>query len=61
VLSLARKHPVSRMELACQRSLADNLFSYRDLKAELQALAAASTPDTSLPAHENVRGKTYYH
>jgi transposase len=60
VLSLARKHPVARMELACQRSLADNLFSYRDLKAELESLAAISNPDTSLPAHENVRGDTYY-
>ncbi len=59
VLSLARKHPSARMELACQRSLADNLFSYRDLKAELEALAA-SAPDTPMPVHENVRGDTYY-
>ncbi len=59
VLSLARKHPSARMELACQRSYSANLFSYRDLKAELEALAA-SAPDTPLPAHENVRGKTYY-
>ena len=61
VLSLARKHPPARLEQACQRSLTANLFSYRDLKAELDALAAASSPDTPLPAHENVRGKTYYH
>ncbi len=46
VLSLARKHPQARLEQACQRSLSASLFSYRDLKAELDALAAASTPDT---------------
>jgi hypothetical protein len=61
VLSLARKHPAASLELACQRSLTNHVYTYRDLKAELEALAEVSTPDTPLPAHENVRGKNYYH
>ena len=38
-----------------------HLLSYRDLKAELNALAAVPTQDFLMPAHENVRGDTYYH
>ncbi len=65
VLSLARKYPVPLMETACQRALEAHLLSYRDLKDELEALVHPSTasPDQTLPlpAHENIRGKTYYH
>jgi len=61
VLNLARKHPPALLEEACQRTRSAHLLSYRDLKAELDALAAAPAPTSPLPAHENVRGDTYYH
>jgi transposase len=65
VLSLARKYPLPLMETACQRILEARLLSYRDLKGELEALARSASPSpeqsVALPAHENIRGKTYYH
>ena len=61
VLSLARKHPSALLEEACKRTLSAHLLSYRDLKAELDALAAAPAASSPLPPHENVRGDTYYH
>jgi hypothetical protein len=60
ILDLARKHPPARLEIACQRLLGAHLLSYRDVKSELERLAADG-PTNSLPAHENVRGDTYYH
>lgn len=60
ILDLARKHPPVRLEIACQRLLGAHLLSYRDVKSELERLAADG-PTNSLPAHENVRGDTYYH
>ena len=60
ILDLTRKHPTARLEIACQRLLGAHLLSYRDVKSELERLAADSQA-TSLPAHENVRGDTYYH
>ena len=61
VLDLARKHPKDRLETACQTLLEADLLSYLDLKSELNRLAAASSSQTALPEHENVRGKEYYH
>jgi len=61
VLNLARKHPAALLEEACLRTFSAHLLSYRDLKAELDALASASPQLSPLPAHENVRGNTYYH
>jgi transposase len=60
ILDLARKYPHARLETACQHLLAAGLFSYRDVKSELEHLAKDAT-EQPLPAHENVRGKTYYH
>jgi transposase len=60
LLDLARKHPQPWLELACQRLLAAHLLSYRDVKSELERLATELSAN-SLPAHENVRGDTYYH
>ncbi len=64
VLSLARKYPTPLMETACQRALEAHLLSYRDVKGELEALTqpspAAPEATVPLPAHENIRGKTYY-
>jgi len=60
VLSLARKYPHPLFETACERALQAHLRSYKELKAELEALARqASTPVQPL-VHENLRGETYY-
>ena len=60
ILNLARKHPQSRFEAACQVLLEAKLLSYRDLKSELERLEDAQSPQPSLPAHQNVRGNNYY-
>jgi transposase len=60
ILDLARKHPHPWLEIACQRLLTAHLLSYRDVKFELERLAADLSANP-LPAHENVRGDTYYH
>ena len=62
ILSLSHKHNQQAMETASQRMLNAHLLSYRDLKAELDALAKAalSAEQLPLPLHENVRGKNYY-
>jgi len=60
IFSLARKHPHTRFETACQILLEADLLSYRDLKSELDRLMAARSPEPPLPAHENVRGSNYY-
>ncbi|MCL4562958.1 MAG: IS21 family transposase [Chloroflexi bacterium] len=59
ILDLARKYNHPQMETACQVLLTANLLSYRDVKAELEHLAA-NVSETVLPAHENVRGSSYY-
>ena len=59
ILDLARHYAHPQVETACQVLLTANLLSYRDLKSELERLAAQAT-DTVLPAHENVRGSSYY-
>jgi hypothetical protein len=60
ILNLACKHPPTSLEVACQHLLPSHLLTYQDLKSELEHLAKdVSTP--SLPAHDNVRGDTYYH
>ncbi len=61
VLSLARKYPHSLLETACQRLQEAHLLSYHDLKSELERQSHPSTPDQPPPAHENIRGETYYH
>lgn len=61
VLSLARKYPAALVETACQRLLEAHLFTYKDLKNELEALARQSSVPAAAPPHENVRGETYYH
>ena len=61
VLSLARKYPVLLLETACQRLEEAHLFSYGDLKSELEQLAHQPTHDIPPLAHENIRGEIYYH
>jgi transposase len=59
ILDLARKYLPAHLETACQRLLSAKLLTYKDLKAELEHLTKniATQP---LPAHEHVRGDTYY-
>jgi hypothetical protein len=62
VLSLARKYPAAMMETACQQALQAHLFSYKQLKAELEALSRRSSNPVANPplVHENIRGETYF-
>ena len=60
VLSLARKYPVALVETACERVSKAHLRSYKDLKAELEALSRnAALPPQPL-VHENIRGENYF-
>jgi len=63
VLSLAKKHPHSQIELACQAVLEAKIFSYKAVKEELDWLSKQTalpvTPEI-LPAHANIRGDKYY-
>lgn len=62
VLSLARKYPQGVVELACQRAVQAHLKSYKELKAELEALTRETSSTTQSPLiHENLRGESYYH
>lgn len=62
VLSLGRKNPHPTMETACQRALQAHLLSYKQLKAEIEALSHRPAPSPSTPPliHENIRGETYF-
>ena len=68
VLSLSRKHSQQAMETASQLMLDARLLTYRDLKAQLEALPSSGSAKSSLilpeatplPAHENIRGEPYY-
>ena len=60
ILDLAKKYLPSQLELACQPLLLAKLLTYQDLKSELEHLPADRSIHP-LPAHDNVRGDTYYH
>lgn len=60
VLSLGRKYSHPLCEIACERALQAHLRSYKELKAELEALASRSSPAPTPSIHENIRGKIYY-
>ena len=59
ILDLARKYLPAHLETACQRLLSPKLLSYKDLKSELEYITK-DLPVQPLPAHEHVRGDTYY-
>lgn len=59
ILDLARKYLPVHLETACQRLLPGKLLTYKDLKSELEHLTK-DLPVQPLPAHEHVRGDTYY-
>jgi hypothetical protein len=60
VLSLARNYPQTLFETACERALQAHLRSYKELKAELEALTRQASVSTPPLVHENLRGETYY-
>lgn len=56
VLSLARKYPQALFESTCERAIQARLFSYKQLKAELE-----HAPQSVQPlVHENIRGEGYF-
>ena len=59
ILDLARKYLPAHLETACHNLLPAKLLTYKDLKSELEYLTKTSSPPP-LPAHEHVRGDTYY-
>jgi transposase len=59
ILALTHKYLPAHLETACQRLLLAKLLTYKDLKSELERLTR-NAPVQPLPAHENVRGDTYY-
>ncbi len=59
ILDLARKYLPVHLETACQRLLSAHLLTYKDLKSELEHLTK-NISTQPLPAHEHVRGDTYY-
>jgi transposase len=59
ILDLARKYLPSHLETACQHLFSAHLLTYKDLKSELEHLTR-DLPVQPLPAHEHVRGDTYY-
>jgi AMMECR1 domain-containing protein len=62
ILSLAKKHPHSRIEQACQAAMHAKTFSYKAVKEELDWLAKqpALLVTEILPTHANIRGQEYY-
>ena len=60
ILDLSRKHSHAQLEIVCERLLPAHLLSYKDVKSELERLEI-DLPAEPLPAHENVRGQSYYH
>lgn len=64
ILRLAKRYPPSRLEAACARALAAGARSYRHVDAILKRGLdrTTDTPATSsVPEHENIRGRDYYH
>jgi transposase len=59
ILNLARSHSQAQMEIVCTTLLEAHLLSYKEVKSELEHLTA-NPIDLPLPAHENVRGSSYY-
>jgi len=64
ILRLAKRYDAGRLEAACARALAAGARSYRHVDAILRR-GLDRTPDTTAAtpvlAHENLRGRDYYH
>jgi transposase len=67
ILRLARHYGDARLEAASSRSLAAGARSYRHVDSVLRAgldrlpIAETKAATASPPAHENIRGRDYYH
>ncbi|MDI1437691.1 IS21 family transposase [Polyangium sorediatum] len=65
LLRLSKAYGTERVEAACERAMAVGARSYRHvesiLKHGLDRLAPSDTGTTQAPAHENIRGRDYYH
>jgi hypothetical protein len=59
---LAKKVDHAILEQAAQVILAARAFSYKELSQEVNYLLQKMDPKTveSFPAHDNIRGATYY-
>jgi len=62
ILNLAKKHPPSSVEQACQVVLEAKNLSYKAVKNELDWLIKQAAPpgEELLPVHDNIRGHEYY-
>lgn len=60
ILRLARDFDPARLEAAAERALALGSTSYRTLRALIQAPVQTAIPGLSIPAHDNLRGPSYY-
>lgn len=63
ILSLAKKHPHTHLEQACQAALEAKTFAYKAVKEELDWLAKQPVSPVipkTLPTHANIRGHEYY-
>ena len=64
VLGLAKRYSPERLEAACQRANVAGIHSYKGvhniLKNKLDQQPLEPAANTTLPPHENIRGKNYY-
>jgi transposase len=60
ILRLAKDFDAARLEAACERALRLGSTSYRTLRALIQAPGQKELPGLSIPAHDNLRGPSYY-
>ncbi|MGQ0619843.1 MAG: ATP-binding protein [Panacagrimonas sp.] len=60
ILRLAKDFDPARLEAACERALALGCTSYRTLRALIQAPVQSTLPGLSIPAHDDLRGPSYY-
>ena len=65
ILRLSKKYGCERVEAACARAMSVGARSYRHvesiLKTGLDRLAPAEANGAPRVAHENIRGRDYYH
>jgi transposase len=60
ILRLARDFDAARLEAACRRALALGSTNYRTVRALIKAPVQQELPGLSTPAHDNLRGPSYY-
>ena len=64
ILSLNRRYGPLRLEAACKRALSNNTVSYSSVRSILSSgldkMADPPMPLKPTPAHDNIRGRTYY-